>query len=57
MNNNADTRKKIVGIFHYISCAALEYFPDVDHINHLRAEMVCERDDSKSGRVNRMQRY
>ena len=56
MNKNADIRKKIVGLFHHISCAALEYFPDVDHINHLRPEMVCERDDSKSGRVKGMQR-
>lgn len=37
MHNMADIRKKIVGLFHYISCAALEYFPDVDHINDLRA--------------------
>ena len=52
MNNNANISKKIVGLFHYFSCEALEYFPDVDHINRLRAEMLCERDDSKSGRVN-----
>ena len=57
MNNNADIRKKIVGLFHYTSCAALEYFQGVDHINDLRARMVCERDESKSGRVNGMQRY
>jgi len=57
MNNNTDIRKKILGLFHYISCAASEYFPDADHIKHLRGEMVCETGDSKSRRVNGMQRY